>query len=82
MESSSNVEDALRRCESLESMLAEERMRLLSKVEEASEVAARFRNPSSAYGESRSASTFMSAHSEAPGRNKCCVNREAPCVIT
>eukprot|EP00435_Cladocopium_sp_Y103_P017272 s1806_g4.t1 len=28
--------------------------------------------------ESRSASTFMSAHSEAPGRNKCCVNREAP----
>ncbi|CAL1149471.1 unnamed protein product [Cladocopium goreaui] len=35
LESSSNVEDALRRCESLESMLAEERMRLLSKVEEA-----------------------------------------------
>ena len=28
-------QDALRRCESLESMVAEERMRLLSKVEEA-----------------------------------------------
>ncbi|CAE7718516.1 DEK1, partial [Symbiodinium pilosum] len=94
LEPSRSVEEALGRCEGLQRALGEERMRLLAKLEEATEAAANRARIARAqleedggYAENwvshgaRSQSTFLSAHSrEVSDRNKCCIDR-GQCVL-